>query len=183
MKMTFTVLQPGAWRSLRHLGYGGRKVGDLLDVITANSIRTLMKLKRYAIKNSSSRKAKRRQIVLTNALLGFDRSIVTDVPNDRDSIDSVLKYYGEEIILIDTAGLRRKSKISETIEFFSSVRTLKQLQKAIYHCNDRRYYRSRKSGSKILEEAIRRRRGIIIAVNKWILSKKTTALQKNLKIK
>ena len=49
---------------------------------------------------------------LTNALLGTERSIVTDIPGTtRDSIDSILKYHGEEIVLIDTAGLRKKTKV------------------------------------------------------------------------
>ena len=57
---------------------------------------------------------------ITNALLGKDRSIVTPIAGTtRDSIDSTLKYYGEEITLIDTAGLRKRKQVSESIELYS----------------------------------------------------------------
>jgi len=53
-----------------------------------------------------------------NSLIGNTRQVVTDIPGTtRDSIDTILEYQGEEIILVDTAGLRKKSKISESIEF------------------------------------------------------------------
>ena len=67
---------------------------------------------------------------LTNALLGEDRNIVTDIPGTtRDSIDSTIKYHGEEIVLIDTAGLRRKSKVDENIERWSMVRTHRAIER------------------------------------------------------
>lgn len=106
---------------------------------------------------------------LTNALLGFDRSIVTDIPGTtRDSINSVLKYYGEEIVLVDTAGLRKRTKVHENIEFYSTVRTYR----AIANCDIAIIMLDAKLGlerqdQKILDEAISRRKGIIIAVNKW----------------
>ncbi len=106
---------------------------------------------------------------LTNALLGFDRSIVTDIPGTtRDSIDSVLKYYGEEIVLVDTAGLRKKKKVKENIEFFSTVRTLRALADsdvAIIMIDAQTGVE--KQDMKIIDEAIRRRKGMILAINKW----------------
>lgn len=155
----------------------GRKVGDLLDVITEHF--TFMvddhegdtRLKIALVGRPNVGKSS-----LTNALLGVDRSIVTNIPGTtRDSIDSVLKYYGEEIVLIDTAGLRRKSKIEETVEFFSYVRTLK----AIAECDVAIVMVDAQLGVehqdlRIIDEAIRRRRGIIIAVNKWDLIEKDT---------
>ncbi len=111
---------------------------------------------------------------LTNALLGYDRSIVTNIPGTtRDSIDSILKYYGEEIILVDTAGLRKRSKVRENIEFYSTVRTLRALANsdvAIIMVDATTGIE--KQDLKILEEAVRRRKGIIIAVNKWDLIEK-----------
>ncbi len=106
---------------------------------------------------------------LTNALLGYDRSIVTDIPGTtRDSIDSVLKYYGEEIILVDTAGLRKKKKVRENIEFYSTVRTLRALADsdvAIIMIDAQTGVE--KQDMKIIDEAIRRRKGMILAINKW----------------
>ncbi|OGU80851.1 MAG: ribosome biogenesis GTPase Der [Stygiobacter sp. RIFOXYA12_FULL_38_9] len=113
---------------------------------------------------------------LVNALLGYDRSIVTNIPGTtRDSIDSVLKYYGEEIVLVDTAGLRKKSKVKENIEFFSNVRTYR----AIWNCDVAILLLDAELGinnqdQKVIEEVIRRRKGLIIAVNKWDLIEKDT---------
>ncbi len=118
---------------------------------------------------------------LTNALLGADRSIVTDIPGTtRDSINSVLKYYGEEIVLVDTAGLRKKAKVKENIEFYSNVRTWR----ALSTCNVAIIMIDAQSGlenqdQKIIDEAIQRRKGIILAVNKWDLIEKDTNTAKD----
>ena len=113
---------------------------------------------------------------LTNALLGYDRTIVTNIPGTtRDSIDSVLKYYGEEIVLVDTAGLRKKSKIKENIEFYSNVRTFRALMNsdvAIVVLDAE--IGIDKQDQKIIDEAIRRKKGLILAVNKWDLINKET---------
>ena len=113
---------------------------------------------------------------LTNSLLGYDRSIVTDIPGTtRDSIDSVLKYYGEEIVLVDTAGLRRKTKVKENIEFYSNVRTYRALwdsDVSIIMIDAERGLD--KQDLKIIQEVVRRRKGMIIAVNKWDLVEKET---------
>lgn len=100
---------------------------------------------------------------LVNALLGYDRSIVTDIPGTtRDSIDSVMKYYGEEVVLVDTAGLRKKSKIKENIEFFSNVRTYR----AIWNSDVAILLLDAELGinnqdQKVLQEIVRRRKGLI----------------------
>lgn len=113
---------------------------------------------------------------LVNALLGFDRSIVTNIPGTtRDSIDSVLKYYGEEIILVDTAGLRKKTKVKENIEFFASVRTYRALwdsDVAVLLIDAE--VGMENQDQKIIQEAVRRRKGLIIAINKWDLIEKET---------
>ncbi len=113
---------------------------------------------------------------LTNALLGHDRSIVTNIPGTtRDSIDSVLKYYNEEIVLVDTAGLRKKARVKENIEFYSNVRTYRALADsdvAIILLDAE--FGLEKQDQKIIQEAVRRRKGIILAVNKWDLIKKET---------
>ncbi|MCO6472683.1 MAG: ribosome biogenesis GTPase Der [Melioribacteraceae bacterium] len=113
---------------------------------------------------------------LTNSLTGIDRSIVTDIPGTtRDSLDTVLKYYGEEIILIDTAGLRKKSKIRENIEFYSTVRTYRAISESdvsivLLDAN----LGVEKQDKQIIDETVRRRKGLIIAVNKWDLIEKET---------
>lgn len=108
---------------------------------------------------------------LTNALLGKERNIVTNIPGTtRDSIDSTIKYHGEEIVLIDTAGLRKKSKVDENIERWSMVRS----HRAIDRCDvgvvlldaERGFEEQDKRIIQLLNEA---RKGIIIAMNKWDL--------------
>jgi GTP-binding protein len=155
----------------------GRKIGDLLDDITAdmpmieeedddNSKLKIAVVGRPNVGKSS----------LTNALLGEDRSIVTNIPGTtRDSIDSILKYYGQEITLIDTAGLRKKKKVEENIEFFSTIRTLR----AIAECEVVIILVDAQTGiekqdQKIIDEAVNRRKSIILAVNKWDLIEKDT---------
>lgn len=154
----------------------GRKLGDLLDVITENfpadnEIDEDRRLKIAIVGRPNVGKSS-----LTNALLGFDRSIVTEIPGTtRDSLDTILKYYGEEIVLIDTAGLRKKRNIHESIEYFSSIRTLK----AIGECDvavvmiDAKFGLE-KQDQKIIDEVVRWRKGLVIAVNKWDLIEKET---------
>ncbi len=68
---------------------------------------------------------------LINALLGQDRNIVTNIAGTtRDSIDTLYKAYGKEIVLIDTAGVRKKSRVHENIEFYSVMRSLRALENA-----------------------------------------------------
>lgn len=159
----------------------GRKVGDLLDEVTANFPMASEddeedpRLKIAVVGRPNAGKSS-----LTNALLGFERSIVTEIPGTtRDSLNSVLKYYGEEIVLIDTAGLRKKKKIQENLEFFSTVRTLK----AIAECDIAvimidAQIGLEKQDQKIIDEAVRRRKGLVIAVNKWDLIEKDTNTSK-----
>jgi GTP-binding protein len=86
-----------------------------------------------------------------------------------------MKYYGEEVVLVDTAGLRKKSKIKENIEFFSNVRTYR----AIWNSDVAILLLDAELGinnqdQKVLQEIVRRRKGLIIAVNKWDLIEKDT---------
>lgn len=68
---------------------------------------------------------------LTNALLGEDRVIVSDVPGTtRDAVDTKFNYEGESYIVVDTAGLRKKGKIFESVEKYSLIRTLKAIEES-----------------------------------------------------
>ncbi len=154
----------------------GRNIGDLLDEITAEF--------QAADENDSDPRLKIAIVgrpnvgksSLTNALLGYDRSIVTDIPGTtRDSLDSIMKYYGQEIILIDTAGLRKKKRIEESIEFYSAVRTLRTIGESdVTVVMLDAQIGLEKQDQKIIDEAVRWRKGIILAVNKWDLIEKET---------
>lgn len=68
---------------------------------------------------------------LVNRILGQERAIVSDIPGTtRDAIDSLYKFHGETYLIIDTAGLRRKSRIKEDVEWYSTVRTLKSVDRS-----------------------------------------------------
>ena len=154
----------------------GRKTGDFLDILTSDFPEIKEDKEDSRLKIAILGRPNVGKSSLTNSLLGYDRSIVTDIPGTtRDSIDSVLKYYGKEIVLVDTAGLRKKKRIEESIEFFSAIRTLK----AVGECDIAIVLIDAKIGldkqdQKIIDEAIRRRKGLIIAVNKWDLIEKET---------
>ena len=153
----------------------GRNLGDFLDVLISkvdfgdDKAEEDTRLKLAMIGKPNVGKSS-----LTNALLGFDRSIVTNIPGTtRDSINSILKYHGEEIVLIDTAGLRRKTKIKENVEFYSNVRTYRALWESdISIIMIDAELGLDKQDQRIIQEAVRRRKGIIIAVNKWDLVEK-----------
>lgn len=154
----------------------GRRTGDLLDDITKdfpeeNQIEEDKRLKIAIVGRPNVGKSS-----LTNALLGAERSIVTDIPGTtRDSLDSILKYYGEEIVLIDTAGLRKKKKVEESIEFFSNLRTFKAISESdVTVVLIDALVGFEKQDQKIIDEVVRWRRGLIIAVNKWDLIEKET---------
>jgi len=159
----------------------GRGIGDFLDTLTADFLPAVEESEDTILKIAIVGRPNVGKSSLTNALLGYDRSIVTDIAGTtRDSIDSIIKYYGQEIVLIDTAGLRKKSKINESIEFFSSIRSLKAIAESdISIIMIDAVQGLEKQDQKIIDEAISRRKGIILAINKWDLLEKETNTAKN----
>lgn len=167
----------------------GRRVGDLLDVVTADFTIAEVQESDPRLKIAIIGKPNVGKSSLVNALLQEERNIVTDKPGTtRDPIDAILKYHGEEIVLVDTAGLRRKSKIKESVEFYSTVRALKSIERsdvAVVVIDAQQGLENQ--DLRIVEFAIERKRAIVIAVNKWDLIEKddTTArtLEKALRAK
>jgi len=106
---------------------------------------------------------------LMNALLKSERCIVTDIPGTtRDSINSKLHYNGKEYTLIDTAGLRKRAKVKENIEFFSNVRTDRAIRDSdivILILDAMQGFDTQ--DKRIIREAEKYNKGIVIALNKW----------------
>jgi len=150
----------------------GRSTGDLLDQV--------IKLLPDG-KISDEPSAERKVAIIgrpnvgkssfVNFLLGENRSIVTDVPGTtRDSVDSHLKFQGEGITLIDTAGLRKKSKIKESVEFFSALRTFQSVERCdvaivLFDAS----FGVEKQDLQIVEYSIEQGKPTVIGVNKWDL--------------
>lgn len=106
---------------------------------------------------------------LVNKLLGEERVIVSDIAGTtRDSVDSRVKYHGREYILVDTAGLRRKSKIKEELERFMIIRAVAAVEKAdvVLILIDATTGVTEQD-AKIAGIAHERGKGILICVNKW----------------
>ncbi len=113
---------------------------------------------------------------LVNALLGEDRAIVSNVAGTtRDSTDSVFKYNGEEFVVIDTAGMRKRGKIYENVEKYSLLRSLRAIDRSdicllvidsstgiIEH------------DKHIAQIALEKGKGLVIVVNKWDIPNEKT---------
>ncbi|MBR6345984.1 MAG: ribosome biogenesis GTPase Der [Bacteroidales bacterium] len=113
---------------------------------------------------------------LTNALLGEERNIVTPVAGTtRDSISSYYNKYGHEFVLVDTAGIRRKAKVNEDLEFYSVLRAMR----AIEHSDVCVLMLDATLGMEAQDMNIfniiqKNNKGCVIVVNKWDLFQKET---------
>lgn len=110
----------------------GLAIGDLLDIITDYIEKPRASSEdEDIIKVAIIGKPNVGKSSLINAILGEERVIVSDIPGTtRDAIDSYFETDGEKMLFIDTAGLRKKSKISEDVEFYSTVRALGAIDRA-----------------------------------------------------
>ena len=106
---------------------------------------------------------------LINALLNEERVIVSDVAGTtRDSIDTVMKYNGEEFVVIDTAGMRKKGKVYENVEKYSLLRSLKAIDRSdicllVVNAEEGIIEHDKHIAGYALEKG----KGIILVVNKW----------------
>jgi GTP-binding protein len=120
---------------------------------------------------------------LLNALLGTERSIVTDeAGTTRDAIHSHYTLYGKNFILIDTAGVRKKSKVKEDIEFYSVLRSLRALEESdvcIIVIDAERGLEAQDVS--LISLAERQGKGMVIMVNKWDLVEKDSKTSEKFK--
>jgi len=153
----------------------GSGTGDLLDAVVEhihNEPELETELPKFAIIGRPNVG----KSSLTNALLGEDRNIVTPVAGTtRDPIHSVYNKYGKEFMLIDTAGIRKKSKVEEDLEFYSVMRAIRAVEEAdvcLLVLDATQGIEAQDLN--ILRLAQKRHKGIVILINKWDLVDKVT---------
>ncbi|PKQ61414.1 ribosome biogenesis GTPase Der [Labilibaculum filiforme] len=115
-----------------------------------------------------------------NALVGIDRNIVTDVAGTtRDSIHTRFQKFGHDFIMVDTAGVRKKPKVHEDLEFYSvmrSIRTIESADVCVLILDATRGIEAQDLS--ILDIIINNRKGVVIMINKWDLVDKETNTMK-----
>ena len=109
-----------------------------------------------------------------NTLIGSERSIVTDIAGTtRDSVNTHYKLYGKDFILTDTAGLRKKNRVKDDVEFYSTIRSIQALQDSdvcIVMVDAQRGFEAQ--DMQIVSLAHKHKKGVLIMVNKWDLIEK-----------
>jgi GTP-binding protein len=152
----------------------GKGSGDLLDAVTER------------LPEAAPEEADARRVAVVgrpnvgkssfvNRLLGEERLVVSDVASTtRDAIDTPMRYHGRTIVFIDTAGLRRQSRIDAGIEFYSSLRTRRAIERAdiCLLLVDATEGEIHNQDLKIASLAWEAGRGLIVIVNKWDLAEK-----------
>ena len=152
----------------------GRNTGNFLDELVKHVNDCNEEEDSSAIKVALVGKPNVGKSSLINKLIGQQSLIVSDVPGTtRDSIDLHIQYFNQKITFIDTAGLRKKSRINYGVEYFSSMRTIESIRKAdiVLLVLDATEEISNQD-QKIASFSMRRSKDLIILVNKWDLLKK-----------
>lgn len=118
---------------------------------------------------------------LLNTLIGKERNIVTNIAGTtRDSIHTHYNLYGKEFLLIDTAGIRKKNKVNENLEFYSVIRAIKAIDEAdvCLLVLDATTLTVESQDMAIFRQIEIKKKGVVILVNKWDAIEKTTNTMK-----
>ncbi|MBK8955866.1 MAG: ribosome biogenesis GTPase Der [Saprospiraceae bacterium] len=115
-----------------------------------------------------------------NALLDEERNIVTDIAGTtRDPIHTHYKKFGKEFILVDTAGIRKKSKVSEDLEFYSVIRAIRVIEECdVCYLMIDATLGIEAQDMELVSIVVKRNKGLVILVNKWDLVAKETNTMK-----
>ncbi|WP_159800106.1 ribosome biogenesis GTPase Der [Flavobacterium sp. MK4S-17] len=158
-------------------GMSGSGTGELLDALVellpnAQETQTEEELPRFAVVGRPN--AGKSSFI--NALIGEDRFVVTDIAGTtRDAIDTTYNRFGFEFKLVDTAGIRRKAKVKEDLEFYSVMRSVRAIEHSdicLLVIDATRGFEGQDQSIFWLAE--KNRKGIVILVNKWDLVEKDT---------
>jgi GTPase len=157
----------------------GSGTGDLLDAVTelipqkdSEEVQEEAKLPKFAIIGQPNVG----KSSLLNALIGEERTIVSDIAGTtRDTIHTRYNLFGKDFMLIDTAGIRKKTKVHEDLEFYSVIRAIKALDEAdvcMLLVDAEKGMTAQDLN--IFSLAARKGKGLVVLVNKWDLMEKET---------
>ena len=155
-------------------GEHSRGINELLDIVVKDFNETIEEEKNPMVKFSIIGRPNVGKSSLVNAILGEERSIVSDVAGTtRDSTDSILKYYDRDYVVIDTAGIRKRGKIYENVEKYSLLRSMKAIDRSDICL----LVIDSVSGITTLDKnivgmALDAGKGLLIVVNKWDVKNK-----------
>jgi GTPase len=159
----------------------GKGSGDVLDLIVERLPEAAAEEEDPGLRVAVIGKPNVGKSSLVNRLLGEERLVVSDVAGTtRDAIDTPLRYHGRDLIFIDTAGLRRQSRIEESVEFYSTIRTERAIERAdvcllLIDATEPIHNQDLKIAQKAWDAGC----GLILVANKWDLVEKDTMTAPN----
>ena len=163
----------GAGEPIPVSAINGKNSGDLLDIIVER-IPEAPPEEQDALRVAVIGRPNVGKSSFVNRLLGEDRLVVSEVAGTtRDAIDTPMRYHERSIVFIDTAGLRRQSKVEDGVEFYSALRTRRAIERAdicllIIDAVEGLHNQDLKIANLAWESG----RGLIVVVNKWDLKEK-----------
>lgn len=163
----------------------GSGTGELLDAVAelitddaSEAVKEIEALPKFAIIGQPNTG----KSSLLNALIGQERTIVSDIAGTtRDTIHTHYKLFQKEFVLIDTAGIRRKAKVHEDLEFYSVIRAIKAMDEAdicLLLLDAEKGIAAQDLN--IFSLAVKKGKGIVVLVNKWDLVEKETNTAKTM---
>jgi len=170
----YDFYQLGAGDPLPVSAQNGKNSGDLLDALVDRLPESVPE-DEEALRVAVVGRPNVGKSSFVNRLLGEERLVVSDVAGTtRDAIDTPMSYHGRRLIFVDTAGLRRQTKIDDGIEFYSSLRTRRAIERAnlCVLLVDATEGQLHHQDLRIANVAWEAGRGLIVVVNKWDLAEK-----------
>ncbi|MFB6341583.1 ribosome biogenesis GTPase Der [Saccharicrinis sp. FJH2] len=154
----------------------GSGTGELMDEIAANLTEDTTEVEEELPRIAVVGRPNVGKSSIINAFIGEERNIVTEVAGTtRDSINTRFNKFGHDFILIDTAGLRKKGKVSEDLEFYSVLRTIRSIEYSdvcVLMLDATRGVEAQDMN--IYSIINKNRKGVVVCVNKWDLIEKDT---------
>ena len=170
----YDFYQLGAGDPLPVSAQNGKNSGDLLDLLVDRLPKSVPE-DEQALRVAVVGRPNVGKSSFVNRLLGEERLVVSEIAGTtRDAIDTPMTYHGRQLVFVDTAGLRRQTKIDDGIEFYSSLRTRRAIERAniCVLMIDATEGELHHQDLKIANMAWEAGRGLIIVVNKWDIAEK-----------